>query len=136
MFAADHHAVHTEIIVIAAPEIIWKTLIPDEKDWSSPSCGLTGGSHDGDGDVVLRQTKDGDMTEFPLEFVNHEDGVQFGWSEEFSNAEGIFDIHICRVEATSECRIPFIRTDASEGAGAENRKRRRLVSSKRFFQAT
>ena len=118
--AVDHHVIHTEIVINAAPGDVWEALISPDNDWSSSFRGLSGDVRNG-GDVVVHwQMRDGDMTEFPLQLVNFVDGVQFGWSEEFPNAKGIFDNHIYRVEAISECQTRFVQTDSFQGTSAEN----------------
>lgn len=118
--ASDHHSVYSEIIINAAPKEVWDTLISSENDWSSSFRGLTGDIKDGGDVVVLWQMKNGNMTEFPLKLINFEEGVQFGWSEEFPNAKGIFDNHLYRVEAISECQTRFVQTDAFKGTSAQN----------------
>ncbi|UZD89725.1 hypothetical protein [Cognatishimia activa] len=118
--AEDHHIIETEIIINAAPEKVWAVLISPKNDWSSSYRGISGDVRNGGQVNIAWRMKNGNLTDFPLVLAHYIDGQQFGWSEEFPNAKGIFDNHIYRVEAISECQTRFVQTDAFKGTSVEN----------------
>lgn len=118
--STSHHAIHTEIIINAAPDKVWSTLISPDNQWSSSYRGITGELGDENKVTVGWKMKNGKETTFPLILKNYVAGQQFGWSEEFPNAKGIFDNHLYKVEKLSECQTRFIQTDAFSGTSTQN----------------
>lgn len=110
--SADHHQVHTEIMIAAPKAGVWHVLTDFAAMplWSPSFKGITGEVKDG-----ARVTTHFDMGEGVEDYtaaLRVTEGEQYGWSE---NYDGIQDNHIYRVEAAGEAQTKFTHTDAFKG---------------------
>jgi len=110
--AADHHQVHTEIMIAAPKAAVWRVLIDFAAMplWSPSFKGITGEVKDG-----ARVTTHFDMGEGVEDYtatLRVIEGEQYGWSEDY---DGIQDDHIYCVEAAGEAQTKFTQTDAFKG---------------------
>lgn len=136
----DHHAVYTEININASAEKVWSVLMDFETmpEWSPALQGIVGDLADGSAVTVLYKVGDR-VAEIP-HVISFKDGTSFGWAEELKGpAPGIFDNHLYKVEAISECQTRFIQSDAFKGVSTEQPERttaffaERVLGSYRSF---
>lgn len=110
--AENHHEVHTEIIIAAASDDVWRVLtdFASMPVWSPSFKGILGDFSDG-AKVVTRFDL-GDGEEEYSATLKLLEGLAFGWSEDY---DGIRDNHVYRVEPIEGARTRFIQTDMFEG---------------------
>lgn len=105
----QHHQVHTEIVINAPPEVVWRVLTDFENmpDWSSAFQGITGEFRHGN--QVKTHYKAGGQDVHTDHVLIIEPGKSFGWSDEI--APGMTDNHRHTVEALPDGGTRFVHTD-------------------------
>jgi len=109
---AAHHQVHTEILIEAASEKVWKALtdFAAMPGWSSSFKGIIGDFIDGAN--VQTRFDLGDGVEAYSATLRVTDQVEFGWSEDY---DGIRDNHRYCIETIGPRQTKFIQSDAFRG---------------------
>jgi hypothetical protein len=110
--AANHHLVHTEIMIAATADHVWSVLTNFEsmKVWSPSFKGITGELKDGSN--VTTHFDMGEGIEDYSATLHFKAGVQYGWSEDY---DGIRDNHIYRIGAISPHKTMLFQTDEFKG---------------------
>ena len=109
---SDHHTVLTEIVIEAPKAAVWQVLtdFATMPRWSPSFKGIKGLLETGANVTTIFDLGEGDEDFSATLMV--EDGVSFGWSE---NYDGITDAHHYRVEAIIPAQTRFVQTDTFKG---------------------
>ncbi|MEM6928524.1 MAG: SRPBCC domain-containing protein [Myxococcota bacterium] len=108
-----HRRVHSEIVIDAPPEEVWRVLTDWDRlnDWSPTLLSLKGDIRDGS--RVACEYRFGGTVLTPEHTLRYEEGVEFGWSDPM--LPGMVDGHRYRVEALPDGRTRFVQTDEVRG---------------------
>ena len=112
----SHHTIHTDIIIDAAPDIVWAVVTDTAgyRDWAAFLVDIEGAITDGATITAVFQT---DPAKDKLTRIDHKitvlDGQEFYWAEK--GPGGIRDNHHFRVEPTGDGKTRFIQSDEIMG---------------------
>ena len=112
----SHHTIHTDIIIDAAPDIVWAVLTDTASygDWATFLVAIEGQITDGATITAVFRT---DPAKDKLTRIDHTitviDGQEFHWAEK--GPGGIRDNHHFMVEAAEDGKTRFIQSDEIMG---------------------
>ncbi|NVO58507.1 SRPBCC domain-containing protein [Rhodobacteraceae bacterium B1Z28] len=111
-----HHKIHTDIIIDAAPDVVWSVLTDtgNYSNWAAFLVDIKGEISDGAQITTVFQV---DPTKEKLTIIDHKitvaDGEEFYWAEK--GPGGIRDNHHFKAEPVAEGKTRFIHTDEIMG---------------------
>lgn len=108
-----HRSIHSEIIIDAPPEEVWRVLTDWDhlREWSPTLLGMSGDIRHGQRVNCIYRFMGNELT--PEHTLHYEEGRAFGWSDPL--LPGVIDGHRYCVEALSDGRTRFVQSDEVRG---------------------